>query len=104
MRVLLRNGPAAQAPPPLGQDGTKLPGGCHLPPLAAPTGQAGEMRQTRFGIVVTVRAPDGALSTRLLAVHFDKREEAEAVVRQLADVRGAEFRAVPLELNSPVKS
>jgi hypothetical protein len=62
------------------------------------------MRQTRFGIVVTVRAPNGALSTRLLAVHFDKREEAEAVVRQLADVRGAEFRAVPLELNSPVKS
>jgi hypothetical protein len=62
------------------------------------------MMQTRFGIVVTVRALNGERSTRLLAVHFDKREEAEAVVRQLADVRGAEFKAVPLEFNSPVKS
>jgi hypothetical protein len=36
----------------------------------------------------------GELSTRLLAVHFDKGKEAEAVVRQLADVRGAEFNPV----------
>jgi hypothetical protein len=57
------------------------------------------MRQARFGIVVTVRAPSGGFSSRLLAVHFDKREEAEAVVRQLADVPGAEFKAVPLDQN-----
>ena len=88
--------------PPLGM--TTIRGGCHLLDRQPPTVQAGEMSQTRFGIVVTVRAANGERSTRLLAVHFDKREEAEAVVRQLADVRGAEFRAVPLVSDSPVKS
>jgi hypothetical protein len=100
MRVLLRKW--SRRAPPARQDRNYL--AAIAPHWQPPLVQAGAMMQTRFGIVVTVRALNGERSTRLLAVHFDKREEAEAVVRQLADVRGAEFKAVPLEWNSPVKS